>query len=998
MKKLRLKNLFKYSLVFVGALCAMIAGVFALQKDNVKAEEVIKLTPNIALNKIDIVKDVNGAKDIAVSATLSGDALANFNKGEFDIKDYYHVGGESQFITEALPYGVVCSERYYYILSVYPGSNESERNVSFDTIIRNSSSNTFAKDMFQIGTSKDYTETNGNFIFNLPVFKNIGDNVTLPPILWDEFNGSDRPSIKYTFSQDYTWFIDMYLVKEEQLCETAHAAQVTGWWFIDSTKPKFTYEKVFSSKDYIQTSLEDVSRNKLSDLASDETADVDYLFWTAGFDDYTAETQVPLNINYKEMSGYDVVDVSSQFNIPARIMFNQEEIIKYVAKLSDKKDLTDYNCNLVERYYENDETFETSSRVYLQADKFVYSFDETLKIANLNVEYVPFRYKDFYLKISNNEPGNNLMLNYYTSNVSTIGNQTMLVYEFNKIQEHLKNKANWLFALKQADFSIGELPDGVYSTLTDSSLIISFETGKESNLLNFDVSVVTQITEDVAYTFTYTYASLNNDLVETQITSAPTVKMFSWLQSLSAETFYINYGKTIDAAVSPAVLEGQDFFIFSTIKKYYDHDKKTCNVVVEYRFKTLLKLKSSSSATYKALTKNSTLYTYEDLNFASVTPSGYRIRNVIGNDDVTVSFSEDAPLDATFTINCATDEKKIIPLDVYFTDTWYLTINYLKQFNNSPFAEHKTATKIVTVSDYGDIRTITDEQVAKLLGFEHLKIFPIEGSKDNRYMSQGYVLRLKDEHGAYTEVADPQKFVYNGASEYVLTLEYSYVAMRKLNSDGSQEELQIPLTCYDTWCKGISEKWSIFWLNRGDDGNWFQFSNDVDRDKLYGFFHSATFEERVSDINSIFKGFTYDGAVVLNESTGVTGTEMYKLYNNMLGTIWHIGGIAGMLFEEWTDICFDDGVKNAQLYTYFFYLDCSSTKTFIAHNNAQNSEDAESAVKNQLDEILAQMEKNTFKYWWNNSTGAKILKWVLGILGGALLLYVVVRLAKKAWG
>lgn len=990
MKKLRLKDLFKYSLVFVGALCAMIAGVFALQKDNVKAEEVMKLTPDMSITNLDLNNDspFDGwdHRIINVSATITGDALEKFNKGEFDVNVVFDAGGFIPLIGHTSDYYLdkVIKTKSYYILTVYPGENENERNVDFDTLYNNSGYYRFTKATPEISTNTYFSETNGKFVFALPV-------VTPFPIA-----SMEKEIISTT--KEYSWFIDMYKVTEDGYINEYTTDNLN--LYINSTKTKLTYEKVYSSKDFIKTSLKDVARNKLSDLASDETAVVNYLFKTAGLTGYTAETQVPLNINYKEMSGYDVVDVSRQFNIPARIMFNQEEILNYVAKISDKKDLTDYNCNLVESYYENNETFETSSRVYLQAEKFVYSFDENLKVVNLNVDYVPFKYKDFYLKISNNDPGNNLMLNYYTSNVSKTGNQTLLIYDFNTIQEHLHNKANWLFTLRPIDFTVGELPDGVYSTLTDSSLIISFETGKESNLLNFDVSVVTQITEDVAYTFTYTYASLNSNLVETQITSAPTVKTYSWLQSLSAETFYLNYGKTVNSAISPAILDGQEFYVFSTIKKYYNHDKRTCNVVVEYRYNSILKLKSnlSSSSTYKALTKNTTLYTYEDLNLASVTPSGYRIRNITGNNDVTVSFSEDAPLDATFTINCATDEKKIIPLDVYFTDTWYLTINYLEQFNNSPFAEHKTATKIVKVSDYGDIRTITDEQVAKLLGFESLKIFPLKGSKDNRYMSQGYVLREKDEYDAYTEIADPRILVYNGASEYVLTLQYSAAAMRKLNSDGSQEEILIPLTCYDTWCKGISENWSIFWLNRGDDGDWFQFENDVDRDKLYGFFHTATFKERVSDINSIFKGFTYDGAVIVNESTSVTGTGMYKLYNEMLDTVWFLPGVIGMFYEEWADLALYGGELNGQLYAYFFYLDCSTTKSFISNGRADGPEDTDKSYENLIQDVLGEMEKNTFKYWWNNSTGAKILKWVLGILGGALLLYVVVRLVKKAWG
>lgn len=980
MKKLRLKNFFKYTLAVVCVCCAMIAGVFSLQKNNVKAETITSTDISIDSIYLDIVSVGYSSHAIAVSATIKGDVLTKFNAGDFDVDFKYQRGQE--YIYEESPIGEVFSTKKYYMLSVYPGESEEDKNSSFDTLNNNHFMRCFTNGTTELLNNIKYTVNGENFIFYLPMVH------TSVLGVYDIISKTT----------EYTWFIDVWEVTETELIDdyNLYAHNYFNKWSVKSTTKTYGYNKIYSSNNHIKTSIKDLARNQLSALASDSTANVDWLFDYAGLPYCNAETQISLSLNYKKMNGYNVIDATERYLIPARIIFNNEEVIKYVYKLSEKKSLVDFNCNLVEKYYENDKTYETGSRVYLQAKSISSAYVDNLGLVEVNVDYVPFEYKDFYIKISNNEPGNNLTINYYAPTVSSNGNQIMLVFNFSKIQEHLFNSASWLFTLEESNFTIDDAPDGVYVTLTDGSLIISFEEENKESLLNFNVSVVTKIVEDVPYSFTYTYVRLSDNLVETKLTSTAIEKNYSELIGISSETFYDEYGVVIDNAISPSSLGEEMYYSYAGFQPVYNHEKKTCNFVVTYRYNTLLKLESdlSNIAKYITLSKNSTLYTYDDLELDSFIPNGYRIKNITGNKDVAVSFDAENTKDTTFTINCSSIyEKKIIPIKFDFTDKWNIVINYLEQYKNTPFAVYKTTTKEIKVSDYEDVRLITDEQVAKLLGFKNLYLFPIENT--TKYMSHGFVLREKDEDGNSTAYADSAKLKYDGESKYTLTLEYSYAVMRKINSNGiGVEEIKVPLTCYEDWCNQFNQDWSIMYLNR-KDATWFDYTDEVPENKLYGFFNIATFEERKSNLNDIFAEFTSDGCKVVYEAEEVSGDGLYKFYYNMLGTVWHVPGVIGMFYQEWGDLILSPENRNKILYSYFFYLDCSTSENYLSQSGAENWNDKDSATQNKADEILSSLNKRPLLEWWENSWFANFLKIIgIGIIC-SLALYIFVKIFQK---
>ncbi len=985
MRKLRLKNLFKYTLAVVCVCCAMIAGVFSLQKNNAKAEEIITTT-NISIDSIALDNTVSAgysSHTVAVSATIKGDVLDKFNAGDFDVDFKYQYGQE--YLYEESPKGEVFSTKKYYMLSVYPGESEEDKNSSFDTLNNNHFMRCFTNGTTELLNNTKYTVIGENFIFYLPM-----THVSV----MGEFDIISKTT-------EYTWFIDVWEVTETELIDSynLYTHNYFNKWSVESTKKTYEYNKVYSSNNQIKTSIKDLARNQLSALASDSTADVDWLFNYAGLPGISAETQIDVNLNYKKFDENKlnlIVNTTEIKKIPARIMFNNEEVINYVYRLIDKKSLVDFNCNLVEKYYENGKVFESGSRVYLQAESISSTYVDELGIVEVNVNYTPFEYKDFYIKIFNNQPGNNLTINYYAPEVSSLGNQIMLVFNFSKIQEHLFNSASWSFALEKRNFTIDDAPDGVYVTLTDDSLSISFEKENAEKLLNFKVSVVSEIYEDVPYSFTYTYVRLSDSLVETKITSTPIEKIYSELIGISSETFYDEYGVVIDNAISPSSLGEEMFYSYVGFYPVYNHEKKTCNFVVTYRYNTLLKLESdlSNIAKYITLSKNSTLYTYDDLELDSFIPDGYRIKNITGNKDVAVSFDAENTKDTTFTINYSSiHEKKIIPIKFDFTDKWNIVINYLEQYKNTPFAVYKTITKEIKVSDYEDVRLITDEQVAKLLGFKNLYLFPIENT--TKYMTHGFVLREKDEHGNSTAYADSAKLKFDGESKYTLTLEYSYAVMRKINSNGiGVEEIKVPLTCYEDWCNQFNQDWSIMYLNR-KDATWFDYTDEVPENKLYGFFNIATFEERKSNLNDIFAEFTSDGCKVVYEAEEVSGDGLYKFYYNMLGTVWHVPGVIGMFYQEWGDLILSPENRNKILYSYFFYLDCSTSENYLSQSGAENWNDKDSSTEKEKDKILGLLNRNSLKDWWENSWFAQFLKVLgIGIICGVAL-YIFVRIFQK---
>ena len=191
------------------------------------------------------------------------------------------------------------------------------------------------------------------------------------------------------------------------------------------------------------------------------------------------------------------------------------------------------------------------------------------------------------------------------------------------------------------------------------------------------------------------------------------------------------------------------------------------------------------------------------------------------------------------------------------------------------------------------------------------------------------------------------------------------------------------------------KEWSILWLNSSEK-KIFNYENDVDRDKLYGFFSVAVFEEQISDLNSIMSSYETKGCKTFYEQRKVSGSGIYQWFNrnkNNLGTI-----ILSHLGIWGCEIANED---NCQVYSYFFYLDGTSELNYVANNGADHYEDTDSSLNNKVEDVGDWFNDKTngfwnkIKDWWNgNSVSSIVVKVILGIIAlcaAALVIGLVIK-------
>ena len=678
--------------------------------------------------------------------------------------------------------------------------------------------------------------------------------------------------------------------------------------------------------------------------------------------------EISVTLKYKELTDYaTLTEKSYTFQLKSAYAQNKTLAVTTLYSLTDFSNIADFNAVYTGDFWRDGYKYTTEQRIILQARDFEYSYNPTTEKGTLEVKYNDFQYKDLSLRVTNNDPANNLTIDYYTADVVAGAMSTTLTFRFADIEEQLHNSCNWLFDFGKENIRISGKPEGVTTQLTEEALIVTFPNAKENELVNLSLIGVAEIIEDVEYTLTYEYAELTlngTEISETWKTSAPIVKLYSEIVTCNFTNFMTDYGEIVNEAINPAFLGGAEYYIPVSIRKEYstyDSETHTCKITVEYTYNTLFGITNNydDEIIFKALNHSSLNYTGGD--FVGKIPSGYRVKGISTSkpDKLTVTNAEDYR-NAKIEVRTSTTEKEVLPVAIEFTDSWNLKIKYLENYKDyrirtgekdaKPcFAEKKVFSGTVKVKDYEDIYALTNEDIQSILGLKSLDIL-----------------------GLATVEKITVKF--DGISTYTAELSYSHAALKQIDYDGNMLEIKIPLTSYSDWCKQYGQDWSILFLNT-PKRHYFKYSNDVTRENLYGFFSVAVFKEQVSDLNYWFKNNTGDGCMTIFEGKQVSGSGVYKFFNNLTtkGVITSVLGYVGMSFCE---IVNDD---NAMYYSYFFYLDGTSDNAYLATNGADDAGDTDSAIKNALNDA-----KEWIKKTWDKLNGSNAMKW-LKILGGAAL-------------
>lgn len=691
--------------------------------------------------------------------------------------------------------------------------------------------------------------------------------------------------------------------------------------------------------------------------------------------------EISVTLKYKELTDYaTLTEKSYTFHLKSAYAQNKTLAVTTLYSLTDFSNIADFNAVYTGDFWRDGYKYTTEQRIILQARDFEYSYNPTTEKGTLEVKYNDFQYKDLSLRVTNNDPANNLTIDYYTSDVVAGATSTTLTFRFADIEEQLHNSCNWLFDFGKDNIRISGKPEGVTTQLTDEALIVTFPNAKESELVNLSLIGVAEIIEDVEYTLTYDYAELslkNGVISETRKTSAPIVKLYSEIMTCNYTNFMLDYGDAIRAAVNPEFLDGAAYYIPASIKKEYsayDSETHTCKITVEYSYNTLFGITNNydESIIFKALDHSSLNYGGE--YFVGNIPSGYRVERLTTEtaykEKLTITNAEDYR-NATIEVRTSTTAKEVLPVEVVFTDSWKMVVTYLENYidygmkqgekdkDGKPvkacFAEKKVFSGSVKVKDVADIYHPTNAEMSKILGLENLDILGLA-------------------------TAERISVTFDGVSTYTAKLSYSYAALKQIDYNGNAKEIKIPLTSYADWCEEYGKEWSILFLNR-TDRHFFKYSNDVTRENLYGFFSVAVFKEQVSDLNFYFKNNTGDGCMTIFSQSEVRGSGVYKFFSRLATKSGFMGILLGtpLISTMCMNLCELVDDDNAMYYSYFFYLDGTSENPYLSNGGADNADDTDSAIKNALNDA-----KEWLKNTWDKLNGSNAMKW-LKILGGVAL-------------
>lgn len=736
------------------------------------------------------------------------------------------------------------------------------------------------------------------------------------------------------------------------------------------------------TSNYYQTSIKELAIETLENETDLSESERDWLQEIAGIKPDTEEVSVTLK--YKTAADYaDIEEQTYTFSVKSTWAQNKTLVLSVLYDLTPYKNIAELNVVYTSDYWQDGYVYKTQERIILQARDFEYTYNEGSQTGTLEVIYNDFQYKDLSLRITNNDPANNLTLDYYTADAVVGETTTTLTYNFADIEEQLHNSCNWLFDFGKENIRITGTAEGVTTKLTDTALIVTFPNSKEKELVNLSLIGVAEIIEDIEYTLTYEYAGLllsGTEIIETVKTSSPITKMYSEIVTCNFTNFMTDYGEIVNEAINPDFLGGAEYYIPVSIQKEYsayDAEKHTCKITVEYSYNTLFGITNNydESIIFKALNHSSLNYTGGD--FVDSIPDGYRVESLTTEaaykDKLTITNAENY-LDTRVQVKTSTTAKEVLPIVINYTDSWNLTINYLENYADQRiqngekdakpcFAEKKVFSGAIKVKDYADIYNLTAEDVKEILGLESLDILGL---------------------ATVEEIA----VKFDGVSTYTVDLSYSHAALKQIDYDGNTLEIKIPLTSYAEWCKQYGQDWSILFLNT-PERKYFKYSNDVSRENLYGFFSVAVFKEQVSDLNYWFKNNTGDGCMTIFEGKEVSGAGVYKFFDNLTdkGILMSALGYIGMSFCEIVD---DD---NAMYYSYFFYLDGTSDDAYLATNGADDSGDTGSAIGNAWNDFTDWIGETWDKL--TNSKGWEIFKIVMGVVLVILVVVAVVALTYK---
>lgn len=735
--------------------------------------------------------------------------------------------------------------------------------------------------------------------------------------------------------------------------------------YASSLKRTVTYETF----DTTGTVFVDIAARAQEIMASDDVSlGESERAWLQTISGTTPSTEsVTVTLKYKGLvSGNNVSGIEEKtetFTIPSAYAYSPRMASQTMYYTKNYTSIAAFNVVRESSYWKDNYVYMTGNRIVLQADYLDYSYDPETETGTLEVVYKEFQYKDLHLRLTNNDPEDPLVMDVYTSNVEVANNVATLTYNYSDIQTWLYNSCHWIFTLTADNLTVSGATENVTVTKDSEKLTVSVPLEDQNDLMSLSVVAIAEIRENTEHTVRYQYKRIyfdeNKNICEETLTSEPFTLWWSDIVGKyeTHENFMQDYGSEIEAAIAlEGISDGVYCIVSDSTAKPFTNDEGEIEYTFEiaYTYNALFKITDnlSDTITYKAL--NHTSLIYKGDHFVLSVPTGYRVLKLTSSSSgISINNNEDCTK-TVVTVKGSTYGKTIYPIHVEFTDEWHLKIEYFETYKKS-FALKKTLEKDIRVLDYPDIYALTLNNVKQELGKQNLTVCGI------------------------VEPDTDFNVVFDQVSTYTITLTYGYAVLRQQNYDGGEwTEIKIPLSKYSEWCNQYGQDWSILYLNT-DKNKYFTTSNEVKRDELYGFFSIAVFEEQVSDFNYYFKNCTGDGCVTIFNREETEGWKIYEWFHGIsqskkLGS--ETIGRTGMSFCEMINN------DNKILNSYFFYLDGTTTESYLTNGNADNAYDKDDALGNTIQDIGDQLSDwfNQVQNSWKESPWRIVLAACSGIL------------------
>lgn len=758
-----------------------------------------------------------------------------------------------------------------------------------------------------------------------------------------------------------------------------------------------TYSEVIKSQNYIDDSYANYARQKLiSGFYGDDELALKTLRSIAGYSINSGTFNVFLK--YKSLvndNGDEITWKTENYQAQNLRSLDKKYVYNTLISLCGKSILSDFNVIRREVGYtvngNSESAFLQDEYTLLEANGYDYVFDKNKNEGTLTITFGDYAAKDFPLVVRTNDELHSALF-IRSGDIKTNGEKTTITFDTSNIKTRLSNNFSW--NVDNTDFNnyVINNPHGNkvkftknYSGSDVSSITV--ETSDTNLLADCSLRLEIEVVPPVELTVTVKYLELkysNGEFAETWKTKVLPNKIWSTQYTKINRVAFGDGDETIGIPAQGAFvnqniavsLDGKNIERLTydgVTLSAADNTTATAMITVKYVRNTLFRVLDSYTNKYTFVKAYGNSLNYSGADFI-VEHDGYRVKSIVSeNQQFAKVITTDGVYNwnnATIAIVCQLSAGNVIPLTVVYTDKWVVNVEYLDNYfpsigdTSKPtgFAVKKTFDGEVRIKDdngnlaFADINNPTGEEVAKFLG-------------------KGSVADLTVV-GTFGTVKDISVSFANDV--FTIRLSYHDTTLKILQADGTYEFVNIPFSCYGTWADSYGKDWSILALNTKDNVV-FGSAGDIDRDSLYGYFYVSVFKEQVKNLDDLFAGYAADGCRSFYDCKKVVGSELYKGCSQMgtLGTILCLG--TNKLVQAAGEILHDD---YGTYYSYFLFVDGSSTLAYSANNKADNYFDHDSEIDNTIEDIGGDLAK-----WLDDNFGK--VKSVLIVVGSIVLLCFV---------